>query len=141
MRPDVLAQLAVNAVSNHCITHINSSLGTWKSSTDDVETLSLKRPPHPYYAPEETLPAPLPTVDEIRDTGVNMNWAPDTAVAAVGGRFVVKYGPKVQLQEENMLFVKQATHFRVPTVYALFGDDGVVYSVTERVRGESLCSC
>lgn len=107
-----------------------------------MEALSLERPPLPYYASEETLPAPLPTVDEIRETGVDMNWTPDTAVTAVGEHFVVKYGPKVRLQEgENMLFVLQTTRIRIPTVYALFEHDGAGYIIMERVRGETLDSC
>ena len=58
-------------------------------------------------------------------TGVDMGWTPDATVTAVGEHFVVKYGPKVKLQEgENMLFVRQTTQIRVPTVYALFEHNG-----------------
>lgn len=62
-----------------------------------MKALTLERPALPYFAPEETLPAPLPTMDEIRMTGVDTNWTPDAAVTAVGEHFVVKYGPKVEL--------------------------------------------
>lgn len=107
-----------------------------------MEALSLERPTLPYYAPEESLPAPLPTVDEIRMMGVDLNWTPDSVVVLVKRHFVVKYGPKVRLQEgENMLFVQQTTGVRIPTVYALFENEGLAYIVMERVHGKPLSSC
>lgn len=114
----------------------------WKSSADKMEALSIERPAIPYYAPAETLPAPLPTMHEILKTGVDLSWTPDVKVISVGEHFVVKYGPKVRLQEgENMLFVQQTTRIRIPTVYALFEHEGTSYIVMERVRGEPLASC
>lgn len=107
-----------------------------------MDALSLERPTLPYYAPEESLPAPLPTVDEIHMMGVDLNWAPDSAVVLVKRHFVVKYGPKVRLQEgENMLFVQQTTSIRIPRVYALFENEGTTYIVMERVQGKPLSSC
>ena len=102
------------------------------------------RPTLPYFAPADTVPAPLPTVAEIRaSTNVLSPAGPNktSKVVRVGRHFIVKYGPGVSLQEgENMLFVRQATNVRVPTVYALFREEatGDNFIVQEFIPGKSL---
>jgi len=82
------------------------------------------RPTLPYYAPAGVLPAPLPTMDEIRASETGWFRLFGARIVRVNEHFVVKHGPDVQLQEgQNMLFVRQATSIRVPTVYALFHDE------------------
>ncbi|KAH8907470.1 kinase-like protein [Coniochaeta sp. PMI_546] len=104
------------------------------------------RPSLPYYAPADTLPAPLPTVADILAPDTQSIHAfpnNDRRVVLVHDHFIVKYGPKVRLQEgENMLFVQQSTSMPVPTVYALFHDEesGFNFIVQEYVPGENLFS-
>jgi serine/threonine protein kinase len=65
-------------------------------------------------------------------------------VVRVGGHFAVKYGePRggVRLQEgENMLFVQQSSSVPVPTVYAIFHDEGtnMNFIVQEYIPGKLL---
>lgn len=83
-----------------------------------------ERPTLPYYAPQEQLPAPLPSVAEILASTNYMVRYEAAPIVRVGEHYVVKYGKKVSLQEgENMLFVRQFSHIPVPTVYALFYDE------------------
>jgi hypothetical protein len=111
----------------------------------------------PYFAPEEQLPAPLPTYEEIissRDS-VQGYWDNEELmlwkqVVRVKEHFVVKYGiaidnldSSVQLVEgENMLFVKNNTKIRVPIVYALYQrqHEGVKcnFIVMEYIAGDKL---
>ena len=95
----------------------------------------------PYYAPAKSLPAPLPTVDQIM-ASTQIIWSiDDKTIRRVGKHFVVKHGPGVTLQEgENMLFVREASNVPVPTVYALFHDEktGNNFIVQEYIAGWSL---
>ena len=100
------------------------------------------RPEIPYYAPKETLPAPLPTLKEIRAVKKKDvlcrkvgNWT-----VRFGEHYVVKYGESpVHIQEgENLLFVRQATTIPVPTVYAIWKEGDCHVLVTEYVEGETL---
>ncbi|KAK8043330.1 hypothetical protein PG993_005760 [Apiospora rasikravindrae] len=112
----------------------------------------------PYYAPRDSLPAPLPTVEEIENArdGIKHSWS--HRIVRVGTHFVVKYGIGVQTMEgENMLFVKEsAPSLVVPNVYAIFsrvqgeegkGNDGntdpitINYIVMEYIPGRTLDSC
>lgn len=103
----------------------------------------------PYYAEEASLPAPLPTAEEMESAteiltergAVSSNY-----VRGIGEHFVVKYGACVNLQEgRTMLFLKSATNVPVPRVYALFQkpkSNNRIYSyiVMERIRGPTLAS-
>ncbi|OIW27039.1 kinase-like protein [Coniochaeta ligniaria NRRL 30616] len=82
----------------------------------------VTRPTLPYFAPADTLPAPLPTVAEIlASKRLCSPYRPN--VVRVGEHFVVKFGEYVHLQEgENILFVAQSTSIPVATVYAIFHD-------------------
>lgn len=108
------------------------------------------RPQIPYFAPAETLPAPLPTMDEILDCDVVLRRLENGCTKRVGKHYVAKYssgvrragltrGKSMLLQEgENMLFIKQATSIPVPTVYALYRDRGFQVIVMEYVEGKTL---
>ncbi|KAK4039396.1 kinase-like domain-containing protein [Parachaetomium inaequale] len=93
------------------------------------------RPTLPYFAPADRLPGPLPTVAEILASK-------ESSVSAA--HFAVKYGePRdgVHLQEgENMLFVQQPSRVPVPTVYAIFHDEGTNknFIVQEYIPGKLL---
>jgi len=103
----------------------------------------------PYFADEASLPAILPTVEEIESATEILNERMSAAsgrVVGVGDHFIVKYGAFVNLQEgETMLFLKQSTTVPVPRIYALYqrpGPDKHTYSyiVMERIRGPTLAS-
>lgn len=99
------------------------------------------RPAIPYTAPESVLPAPLPSTEEILKAELISKRR--AAVALVGEFFIVKYGPRVQLQEgENMLLVQQCTNVPVPTVYTLYHDEETNWNfiVMEDIPGRSLSS-
>lgn len=98
------------------------------------------RPEIPYYAPAETLPAPLPTMDQILDCDVILKRSRFDRTVRYGEHYVIKYGTGlVNLQEgENMLFIKQVTTIPVPTIYALYREGGYNVIVMEYVRGTVL---
>jgi len=106
-----------------------------------TETMAV-RPTLPYYAPAGLLPAPLPTVaDVLASKRFLSKYGVCDIVVRVGDHFTVKYGKWVTLQEgENMLFVRQTTNIPVPTVYALFHDEGTDYNfiVQEFIPGKTL---
>ncbi|KAK3291465.1 kinase-like domain-containing protein [Chaetomium fimeti] len=83
------------------------------------------KPTLPYCAPENVLPGPIPTVEEIlKAEQLRRAGQAVTGVARIREHFIVKFGRHVNLQEgENMLFVRQFTNVPVPTVYALFSDE------------------
>lgn len=79
------------------------------------------RPTIPYYAPPESLPAPLPTVAEILASKERLSNEHQVRVFRVREHYAVKFGTRTSIQEgENMLFVQQSTSIPVPKVYALF---------------------
>ncbi|AEO68900.1 bbb90e00-17a7-4728-b438-2e998f4753d2 [Thermothielavioides terrestris] len=99
------------------------------------------RPSIPYYAPAELLPAPLPTVAEIRASKQRLSEWYETPVVRVGDHYAVKYGRLTSIQQgENMLFVKQSSSVPVLTVYAIFEDEETRYAfiVMEYIPGRNL---
>lgn len=92
-----------------------------------LDTMAMAtRPTLPYYAPDEELPAPLPTVTEILAATQAQRLSLDfqTRVYRIGDHYAVKYGLRTSTQEgENMLFVQQSTSIPVPKVYAIFEAD------------------
>lgn len=97
----------------------------------------------PYIVDDASLPAPLPTVQEIESETELLNMTAGCKVVRVGDHFVVKYGEQVDLLEgETMLFLEQSTTVPVPRVYALFRDMDrqKSYIVMERIRGPTLQS-
>lgn len=77
------------------------------------------RPTLPYVAPDEILPSPLPSVEEILASPCLF----DGVFRRVGHHFMVKHGKSTGalLQEgQNMLFVEQsASLLRIPKNYAI----------------------
>lgn len=104
------------------------------------------RPTLPYFAPEETLPAPPPTVEDILASTDRISASYETPVYRVHDHFAVKYGKSAGalLQEgENMLFVEQSTSLlRIPKVYAVFSDKATEndFIVQEYISGQQLTS-
>ena len=94
-----------------------------------------------YEAPEDSLPAPLPTTSEIltSEEFYTKTKSGDFTVR-VSTHYVAKYGPDpIHLQEgDNMLFIKQATTIPVPTVYKVYEEDGTNFLVMEHVPGKTL---
>ncbi|KAI1361317.1 kinase-like domain-containing protein [Xylaria arbuscula] len=104
----------------------------------------------PYYAPSETLPEPLPTLEEIlsskrflMDPG-NLQYKRCTTVR-VHSSFVAKFGEDVRsIEAETMLFVKENTKIPVPEVYAIykFGkNDKMTMIIQECIEGFSIADC
>lgn len=70
----------------------------------------------PYTADEATLPATLPTVEEIESATEILSGTTGCKVVGVGPHFIVKYGRQVDKTEgETMIFLQQSTSTRVPT--------------------------
>ena len=98
----------------------------------------------PYYAPAESLPALLPTLDEILDCDSFIGTPfPECKQVRIGKHFYVKYGTELlSLQEgENMLFIRETTSIPVPTVYALFEERGFKVLILEYIEGRDLREC
>jgi hypothetical protein len=95
----------------------------------------------PYYADPATIPAQLPTIEEIGAAPEIFSDTIPTKVVAIGNHFVVKYGPQVNLLEgETMLFLQNCSSVPVPRVYALFGspDGEIKFIVMERIKSQDL---
>lgn len=101
----------------------------------------------PYYASKDSLPAPLPSVEEVLASkdfigGVRRG----AAVVRVGKHFMAKYGSRVRAVEgENAIFVHRMSRgaVKVPQVYAItkYGPDKATMLIMEYVRGETLERC
>ena len=94
----------------------------------------------------DTLPAALPTVEEIK-AGDHFNirgrlWG-SREVAKVGPHFIVKYGEAVDLIEaENMLFVMRNCNIPIPKLYAAYtGEDDVKYIAMQYIPSPALTGC
>lgn len=102
----------------------------------------------PYYSPAESLPAPLPTAEEIEAGALlGPKDCPGQHVVRVGEHFVVKHGWSVQpIEGHNMLSVSEKTNVPVPAVYAIYRQDDAegrksTYIVMEHVDGQTLNEC
>ncbi|CAJ2509713.1 Uu.00g056130.m01.CDS01 [Anthostomella pinea] len=106
--------------------------------------------PVPYFAPEEQLPGPLPTFEEILagkeadgyddPECVQIGWK---QVNRVGEHFVVKFGAGVNfLDGQNLNFVKNNTSIRVPALYAMYEREhegkNMLVIVMEAIAGMTL---
>lgn len=100
------------------------------------------RPTIPYFAPADSLPAPLPSIEEIRRAAFGPNVTPpETVLVYIEPHFAIRYGTKVPFQEgENMLFVRQSTSVPVQTVYALLRDEETDSNIIvfERIKADDL---
>lgn len=102
----------------------------------------------PFFAPEERLPAPLPTREAIISAEVVLEEYTGRRVVQLGTSYIVKYGSNVTLTEgENLLFLKETRTIRVPEVFALYSEDHaasgrkVNYIIMECISGSSLDKC
>ncbi|KAI9677356.1 MAG: hypothetical protein M1822_008163 [Bathelium mastoideum] len=103
---------------------------------------------YPYYADPATLPAKLPTIEEIHSSQDVLSDQGRKKVVGVGDHFIVKYGFGVApLEAETTLFLQLSTKIAVPTVYAFFqvpepGDPDLKkgYFIMERINGKTLVS-
>ncbi|KAF2128093.1 hypothetical protein P153DRAFT_367983 [Dothidotthia symphoricarpi CBS 119687] len=98
-----------------------------------------------YTADEASLPANLPTLEEIEAATEILSDRTQCKVVGIGVHFVVKYGAQVdKLEGETTLFLGQSTCVPVPRVYALFQtpyrDIKRTYIIMERIRGPTLAS-
>ncbi|KAI9757301.1 MAG: hypothetical protein M4579_003512 [Chaenotheca gracillima] len=95
----------------------------------------------PYYADSTTLPADLPTIDEIEASEDVFCDQTGRRAVGVGPHFAVKNGVRIDLREgETMLFVQASTSVPVPHIYALFKDliSAKAYIIMERIPGKDL---
>ncbi|EAQ91604.1 hypothetical protein CHGG_03539 [Chaetomium globosum CBS 148.51] len=98
------------------------------------------RPTLPYVAPDEILPSPLPSVEEILASPCLF----DGVFRRVGHHFMVKHGKSTGalLQEgQNMLFVEQsASLLRIPKNYAISSHEktNMDFIVMEYIPGKLL---
>ncbi|KAF3770758.1 kinase-like protein [Cryphonectria parasitica EP155] len=98
---------------------------------------------YPYYAPAETLPAPLPTVPEIlASEEVFPCIFQKRTIRKVGDHFIVKHGDIKLDEADNMHLVAWSCGDRVlvPKLYAAFHDEdtGANFIVMEYVHGKSM---
>lgn len=98
-----------------------------------------------YYAPEDELPCPLPTKEQILESKELLLDYSARKVVVIGSGFIVKYGLAVELIEgENLLFATKLKNsaVRAPKVYAVYEDpvDKTRYIIMERIHGHLLSS-
>ncbi|KAL6241750.1 hypothetical protein RBB50_011283 [Rhinocladiella similis] len=96
----------------------------------------------PYYAPSADLPAPLPTLHDIKNATEIIQKGFGPTVVGIGP-FIVKYGCRERIQEaKTMHFIRHHTTVRVPRVYAAYKDPVTRdnYIVMERIHGQTLLS-
>ncbi|KAF2874599.1 hypothetical protein BDV95DRAFT_627222 [Massariosphaeria phaeospora] len=85
----------------------------------------------PYYADPATIPAQLPTSEEIAAAHKILSDKSATKVVAIGDHFVVKYGPQVDLLEgETMLFLQDCS--------SVHSNNEIKFIVMERIKGQDL---
>ncbi|KAF1345142.1 hypothetical protein BDV97DRAFT_42125 [Delphinella strobiligena] len=97
----------------------------------------------PYQREEKYLPAPIPSVEEIRSSTrflKKAQFSHDRKVVRVGDHFVAKYGLYNDVIEgENLLFVEQNLDIPAPKLYAMWKEsDGTLYVVMDYIPGNSL---
>lgn len=99
----------------------------------------------PYFADPASLPARLPSLEEIESTGHLLSQTAGRRVVSVSEHFVVNYGMQVDLLEgEKMMFIEQQTsHVPVPRVYALFEHSdsdsrATKYIIMQNIKGKPL---
>ena len=95
-----------------------------------------------FSLPEDSLPEPLPTIENIRNSkDKSRDWGDE--VKRISKAYVVKYGAKVDVVEaDNMLFVQQNTDIRIPRLYAVYiqptSSKTITYIIMENIPGKTL---
>ncbi len=104
--------------------------------------------PIPYFSPAESLPAPLPSTEEIEaQAELRPKHFPCQYVVRAGEHFCVKYGWLVRpIEGHNMLYVRIKTGISVPRVYAIYQQEDAkgrqcTYIVMEYIDGQTLGEC
>jgi len=96
----------------------------------------------PFYADAATLPAELPSIDEIQASPEVFLDYGSRKVVGVGQHFIVKFGPQVDITEgEVLFFLQRSTSIRAPKLYALFKDPSNPnknFIIMERIPGKTL---
>lgn len=99
----------------------------------------------PYFSPADSLPAPLPSAEEVEaQADLGPKHVPGQHVVRVGEHFVVKYGWLVRpIEGENMLYISDKTSIPVPRVYAIYQKEDAerrtcTYIVMEHIDGQTL---
>lgn len=99
----------------------------------------------PYFSPADSLPAPLPSAEEVEaQADLGPKHVPGQHVVRVGEHYVVKYGWLVRpIEGENMLYVSDKTSIPVPRVYAIYQKEDAdrrtsTYIVMEHIDGQPL---
>ncbi|KAH8902418.1 kinase-like protein [Coniochaeta sp. PMI_546] len=96
-----------------------------------------------FRVPDEDLPAPLPTLADIKSAqgSDNLDVQSRHTIVRVNSHFVVKYGRNIEfLEGENMVFVRESTNIRVPKLYAMFAEvsTDIRFLVMEYIPGKTL---
>ncbi|KAI1081013.1 hypothetical protein F5B20DRAFT_579841 [Whalleya microplaca] len=110
-------------------------MSTWASTFTTTTT--------PYFAPADSLPAPLPSYEETADCQDLLpenQWEPmDRDLLHINDHYVAKYGRYVlPIEVENMFFVKKhCPNIIMPTVYAMYTRESTGNNVIimEHIRG------
>jgi hypothetical protein len=96
-------------------------------------------PSLPYFCDSSLLPAPLPTTADIENAPCKLVER-SCKVVRVGDHFVAKYGPQTRLRIQeglNMIFVNQNLNTPIPSVYALYEENGNAYLLMQYVAGQT----
>ncbi|KAJ4312147.1 hypothetical protein N0V84_010083 [Fusarium piperis] len=98
-----------------------------------------------FSAPQDSLPAQLPTPEEIEHSAVVIAQHRARCTAQLGSHYIVKFGTEVEpIEGENMDFVRQqAPAVDIPKLYAIYQREvtprtTITYIIMENVGGESL---
>jgi hypothetical protein len=98
----------------------------------------------PYFAPAESLPAPLPSKAEILAATDVLK---ECRVVRIEPHFIVKLGSRTDaIEGQNMILTARHTSVRVPAVYAIYTDPELdatkgfqeTFIVMENIPGQSL---
>ncbi|KAM4057048.1 hypothetical protein HRG_003899 [Hirsutella rhossiliensis] len=98
----------------------------------------------PFFAPQNRLPAPLPSQADIESSGKVLQEYTGRRVVLYDNYYIIKYGANVSLTEgENMLFVNEKQAAPVPEVFALYSTtdvqgNNINYIIMEYVSGQGL---
>jgi hypothetical protein len=123
---------------------IHHKMGNTNTKTRTTVTDEKDLVPLPFYASPETLPATLPSCDEIEAASSSETLLVDTSSRKVVrvGKFIVKYGAGVDFLEGQTLLFLQCNRSRLPSliiprVYAMLTKGRSNYIIMECLEGWS----